>query len=138
MQQRVTIITLGVSDLQIATQFYTETLDWETTEGSNEFITFFRLNGVLFSLYPIEKLAEDAKLEAKPLDFRGFTLAHNLHSEKEVDEFFEKLSTKGVRIVKQPEKVNWGGYSGYFSDPDGNLWEVAFNPFLPLDENGNI
>jgi uncharacterized glyoxalase superfamily protein PhnB len=89
------------------------------------------------SLYPREKLAEDAQVPHEGNGFKGFTLAHNLRSKAEVDQLFSELEQKGVTIVKQPEEVFWGGYSGYVSDLDDNLWEIAFNPFLPLDEKGN-
>lgn len=138
MEQRLTIITLGVSDLSVAMDFYSNTFGWKKTEESNDNIIFFKLNGILLSLYPKDKLAEDAKIDHAGTGFGGVTIAHNVRSEKEVDETFEKLKSKGVRIVKQPEKVFWGGYSGYIADPDGHLWEIAFNPFLALDEKGNV
>lgn len=137
MEQRLTIIGLGVSDLKEATRFYEEIFGWKKTASSNENITFFQLNGILLSLYPREKLAEDAKVPHKGHGFKGFTLAHNARSKEEVDSLFSDLEQKGVKIVKRPEEVFWGGYSGYVSDMDDNLWEIAFNPFLPLDENGN-
>ncbi len=90
------------------------------------------------ALYQIDKLAKDANMTCSNLDFRGFTLAYNTRTEKEVDLIFNELSEKGVSIIKKPEKAFWGGYSGYFADPDKNLWEVAYNPYLPLDKNGNI
>lgn len=138
MEQRLTIITLGVSDLSVAMDFYSNTFGWKKTEESNDSIIFFKLNGILLSLYPKDKLAEDAKIDYTGTGFRGVTIAHNVRSEKEVDEIFEKLKNNGVRIVKQPEKVFWGGYSGYIADPDGHLWEIAFNPFLALDKKGNV
>lgn len=137
MEQRLTIVGLGVSDLKIATQFYEEKFGWEKTTSSNANITFFQLNGMLLSLYPREKLAEDATVSHEGNGFKGFTLAHNARSKAEVDDIFLDLEQKGVEIVKQPEEVFWGGYSGYVADIDGNLWEIAFNPFLLLDENGN-
>ncbi len=137
MEQRLTIIGLGVSNLKKATLFYEETFGWTKTEASNESISFFQLNGILLSLYPREKLAEDAKVSHEGEGFKGFTLAYNARSKDEVNAIFADLEKKGVTIVKYPEEVFWGGYSGYVSDLDGNLWEIAFNPFLPLDEKGN-
>ncbi len=137
MEQRATIIGLGVKHLRVATIFYQEQFGWKLMTESNESISFFQLNGILLSLYPREKLAEDAKVSHKGSGFKGFTLAYNTRSKEEVDSLFEDFKRKGVRIVKQPEEVIWGGYSGYIADPDDNLWEIAFNPFLPLDENGN-
>jgi hypothetical protein len=101
-------------------------------------ISFFQLNGILLGLYGWEPLAEDAGVPAKGEGFRGVALAYNTRSKEEVDAVFEALKEKGVTIVKTPEEVFWGGYSGYFSDPEGHLWEVAWNPYLPLDEDGNV
>ena len=134
----MTIIGLGVKDLDIAADFYIDTLGWEKSPASNDTIIFIRLNGILLSLYPREKLAEDAQVDPHGSGFKGFTLAYNTRTKEEVDHLFTDLSAKGVKIVKAPEEVFWGGYSGYFADPDGNLWEIAFNPYLELDEEGNV
>ena len=137
MQPRVTIIGLGVNNLKTATAFYKEKFGWKLTKASNEHISFFQLNGLLLSLYPKDKLAEDATVDANGSGFKGFTLAYNTHTKEEVDEIFADLESKGVTIVKKPEHVFWGGYSGYIADLDDNLWEIAYNPFLGLDEAGN-
>lgn len=137
MEQRLTIIGLGVNNLEVAAKFYEEKFGWKKTNSSNEFISFFQLNGILLSLYPNDKLAEDAKVNAEGSGFKKFTLAYNTKSKQEVDELIEVLEAKGVRIVKRPEEVFWGGYSSYIADMDDNLWEIAFNPFMPMDEKGN-
>lgn len=138
MDQRLTIITLGVSDLKTAAAFYDTQFGWTRTSASNEHIVFYQLNGILLSLYPQTSLAEDAKSNVIGSGFKAFTLAYNTRSEKEVDELIERLRKGGVTIVKEPQKAEWGGYSSYVADPDGNLWEIAYNPFLPLDEKGNV
>lgn len=138
MEQRLTIVTLGVEDLTRSTNFYSNTLGWQKTNESNDNITFYKLNGILLSLYPIEKLAEDVRTAHQRSGFKGFSLAHNARSEDDVDQIFEDLKSRGVTIVKEPEKVFWGGYSGYISDPDGYLWEIAFNPYLPLNKIGDV
>lgn len=130
MDQRITFFTLGVTDLKVATSFYENNFGWKRSVMSTENIVFFDLNGIHLSLYNRAALAEDATVEEAGSGFKGFTLAHNVGSEKEVDELIEDLRNKGVTIVKEPQKVFWGGYSSYISDPDGNLWEIAFNPFL--------
>ncbi len=137
MEQRLTIITLGVSDLNESERFYSNILGWIKAGQSNENIVFYNLNRLQLALYQIDNLANDAKLKYAPLDFRGFTLAQNRKSENEVDLLFETLSKKGVEIIKKPEKTCWGGYSGYFADPDKYLWEVAYHPYLLLDDNGH-
>ena len=138
MDQRLTIVGLGVNDLEKSTAFYENHFGWEKTGSSNEHITFFQLNGILLSLYPRDKLAEDATVSPEGSGFKGVTLAYNTRSEEEVDNFIQRLSDAGVTIVKQPQKVFWGGYSSYIADPDGHLWEIAYNPFLPMDEKGNV
>lgn len=137
MQSRLTIVGLGVADLNIATAFYENAFGWQKTAASNDGITFFQLNGILLSLYPRDKLAEDAGLSHKGSGFKGFTLAYNTHSKEEVDTLITELEAKGARIVKRPEEVFWGGYSSYIADPDDNLWEIAWNPYLAMDEEGN-
>ena len=138
MEQRVTIVGLGVSDLKKSTAFYETAFGWTKTSASNDNITFFQLNGILLSLYPNDKLAEDATVDPNGSGFKGFTLAHNVRSEQEVDELIASLRSKGATIVKEPQKVFWGGYSSYVSDLDENLWEIAYNPFMSLDEKGNV
>ena len=138
MEQRLTLITLGVSNLQASIDFYENTFGWQRTAASQESIVFFQLNGIQLALFPREGLAEDAHVAAEGSGFRGFTLAYNTRSEAEVDEVVNDLRSKGVTVVKEPQKVFWGGYSSYVSDPDGNLWEIAFNPYLPMDDKGNV
>ncbi|RAU83476.1 VOC family protein [Pontibacter arcticus] len=131
------MITLGVKNLQRSKDFYQNKLGWQPLESSNESIVFFQMNGLQLALFPQESLADDAGVPAEGNGFRGFSLAHNVRSEKEVDELVAALEEKGVRVLKQPQKVFWGGYSSYIADPDDNLWEIAYNPFLPLDNAGS-
>ncbi len=138
MEQRLTIITLGVSDLKKSTEYYESKFGWKKSESSNKYISFFTLNGIQLALYNKNELAEDATVNSDGKGFKGFTLAYNTRSEKEVDQKIDKLREKGVEIIKNPQKVFWGGYSSYVSDLDGNLWEIVFNPFLELDEKGNV
>ena len=138
MEPRINILTLGVENLKASTIFYQEKFGWEKMEMSTDQISFFNLRNIIFSLYQKDKLAEDATVDAGGSGFKAFTLAHNVRSEQEVDELIDKLESKGVKIVKRPEKVFWGGYSSYVADPDENLWEIAHNPFLELDERGLI
>lgn len=129
-KQQISIITLGVSDLQDSLRFYRDCFGWEPSGESTGDIVFFRLKGITLALYPLNALADDATVDASGTGFKGFTLAINTESEQEVDEIILSLRQKDVKIVKEPQKVFWGGYSSYVSDPDGNLWEIAFNPFM--------
>ena len=138
MNQHIHLVTLGVSDLKRSYEFYSQTLGWEAAGASNDDIKFFQAGGVVLALFPREELAKDALVPSEGNGFAGFTLAYNAQSETEVDEIIRDLKAKGVKILKDPQKVFWGGYSSYFADPDGNCWEVAYNPFFPFDENGNL
>lgn len=138
MEQRLSIITLGVNDLKVSEEFYIETFGWAKSNESNENIIFMHLNGIKLALYGKAALAEDAKVKNNGSGFKGFTMAYCTRSEKEVDDLFLKFKNQGTKIVKSPERTFWGGYSGYIADPDENLWEIAFNPYLNIDEAGNI
>jgi len=138
MNQHLHLVTLGVRDLETSRNFYTQTLRWKPSSAGNEGVVFIQAGGVVLSLYPREELAKDALVPSEGQGFAGFTLAYNAQSEAEVDEIIRDLKAKGVKILKEPQKVFWGGYSSYFADPDGNCWEVAYNPFFPFDENGNL
>ncbi len=136
MQQRLTFITLGVADLNMSKAFYNDILGWNPFQD-NGGIVMYKLNGMVLSLFPQHELMEDAHVQDHGAGSR-FTLAQCLRSVEEVDAFFRHLQKHQVTITKMPEKVFWGGYSGYFADPDGHLWEVAHNPFLEMDEAGNV
>jgi len=140
LQPNVNIVTLGVSNVAKATAFYEDVLGWTKTSDSNQNITFLRMNGggMLLSLYQSEKLAEDARVApSNDLSaFKGFTVAHLVSSEDQVNAVFQGLPVD--HIVKKPEKAFWGGYSGYFKDLDMNMWEVAYNPYIKLTSDGLI
>jgi len=129
MKPRISMITLGVDDIDRAVRFYRDGLGFPVHDVTPE-VAFFKLNGSWLGLYGRRALAEDATVAAEGSGFNGFSLAHNVHSEKEVDEVFQQAIDAGASAVKPPQKVFWGGYSGYFSDPDGHLWEVAHNPLF--------
>ena len=138
MRQKFSIITLGVTDFNRALSFYEKGLGWKKSSSSQGDIAFFSLGGMVLALYPKHLLAEDATVSAEGSGFTGITIAHNAKSEKEVDEVLAEVEKLGATIVKPAQKVFWGGYSGYFKDPDGYLFEVAFNPFWKLDADGNV
>jgi len=138
MKQNLHIITLGVFDMKKTRAFYEDGLGWKASKASQGDIVFFDLNGMALAFYPWGKLAEDAKLPEDRAGFRGLTLAYNTKTEKEVDQILAKARQLGAKIIKSAEKTFWGGYSGYFEDPNGHLFEVAHNPFATFDERGNI
>lgn len=132
---RITLVTLGVQDVAASTAFYRR-LGWRLTGEGNEQVSFFALDGIVLAVWSRASLAEDAKVADTPRGFGGVALAINLASREAVDEAMAAAAAAGARITKAAEAVFWGGYSGYFADPDGHLWEVAHNPFWPLDERG--
>ncbi len=138
MQQRVSIITLGVNDLERARNFY-KNLGWSEAKASNENICFFQLNSMVLSLYPRDLLAKDISIQNETqANFGGITLAYNVASEQEVQDVIDLAKKSGAKIIKRPEKAFWGGFSGYFQDAEGHYWEVAHNPYAQLDEDGNF
>ena len=138
MDQRITIVTLGVASVPAARRFY-EALGWTASSASQgEDVAFFQLNGMALSLYGRAALAADAAVADSTPGFSGVTLAQNLASPEAVDEVFAKALAAGARQLKAPETAFWGGYSGYLADPDGHVWELAHNPFFPLDPDGNL
>lgn len=137
MEQRLTFITIGAKNLDSLKHFYTDKFKW-TPIKDDQGIVFFKLNGFIFALYPADELAKDANTADGSKGFKNYTLAVNYRSETEVDGVFVELKRRGVTVVKPPQKAFWGGYSGYVSDSEGNLWEIAFNPFLEMDADGNV
>ena len=129
MNPRISMITLGVKDLARSVKFYEKGLGFPRMESEPE-VAFFTLNGSWLGLYDHDALADDATVPAEGSGFRGVTLAYNVSSEDEVDTVLAQAVTAGATLVKPGQKVFWGGYSGYFSDPDGHLWEVAYNPYF--------
>ncbi len=137
MEQRISIVTLGVSDLNRSRMFY-ERLGWRRSMPDNEGIVFFQAGGMALALYPQEELAKDANVSPDGQGFRDLTLAYNARSRADVDSVIEEAKAAGAHILKPAQEAFWGGYSGYFSDPDGFLWEVAWNPLFPIAEDGSI
>lgn len=140
MNPRINIITLGTRDLSSATKFYEKDLGFPKMDFEGN-ISFFMLNGSWLSLYPWELLAQDVQIDAASSGFRGITLAHNVETEDQVISILEQAKNAGATIVKEAHKTEWGGFSGYFTDLDGHLWEIAYNPFFwpgPNDHNSLI
>ncbi len=137
MKPRISMITIGVKDLEKSVKFYKEGLGFPKMESPPE-VAFFTLNGSWLGLYDRESLAEDASVSSEGSGFSGFALAHNVASKDEVNQTIKQALSVGATLSKAAQKTSWGGYSGYFKDPDGHLWEVAYNPFFwvgPKDES---
>lgn len=136
---RLTVLTLGVADLNKATKFYEAVLG-TPPNSSYEGVTFIELPGTWLALYPLENLAKDISLEI-PITgsgFSGITLAHNAYSKDDVIDIVERARSVGARVVKEPQETFWGGFSGYFADLDGYYWEVAWGPMFEFTENGEL
>jgi len=135
MEPRVSFVTLGVADVARARAFY-ETLGFRASSASNASVTFFDGGGLVLALFGRAALADDARVPDSKAGFSGVALAHNVAAKEDVAATLEEAEAAGARILKPAQDVFWGGHAGYFADPDGHLWEVAWNPFMPLDENG--
>ncbi len=137
MKQQLQFITIGAENLDSLKEFYVNSFGWKPSRDDGG-IVFFQMNGFILSLYSAEELAEDIGIHNNGNGFKRITTAICFNSEQEVDAVFRELRDKGAEVVKEPQKVFWGGYSGYVSDPEGNYWELAYNPFLQMDAEGNV
>ncbi len=137
MEQRLSALTLGVEDLARARQFYEAGLGLTAHESSNGTIVFFQMNGFVLGLFGADALAEEAAQGKRSSGFGGIALAYNAKSKEDVDALLNTAVKAGATLVKPAEDAFWGGYSGYFADPDGHRWEIAWNPHWPIDDQGN-
>jgi predicted lactoylglutathione lyase len=137
LEPRVSFITLGVGDVGRSRKFY-EALGFKASSASQPDVTFFDAGGIVLALFGREALAADASAAGAGSGFSGVALAHNVSSEAEVDQVLREAVAAGANLLKPGQKTFWGGYSGYFADPDGHVWEIAHNPFMPLDASGRV
>ena len=137
MEQRMTLVTLGVMDLSRSVAFY-ERIGWKRSVRKAEGVAFFQAGGVVLSLYPRTALAADAGLSPDGAGFASFSLAYNARTRDEVDAVLAEAVSAGGTLVRQAYDIFWGGYVGFFADPDGFLWEVAWNPTFPLTKEGAL
>ncbi len=138
MKPRLNIVTIGVSDLKRSREFYSKALGWEPGNGSDDNIVFYAQGGIVFALYPLTGLAEDAKLSPDRSGFSGVTLAINMDSKEAVDKLYGQIIVNGGKALVEPRDTFWGGYDCYFTDPDGHAWEIAWAPFWKFDEQGSL
>jgi hypothetical protein len=131
MKPKISLITLGVSDLARSRRFYVDGLGLTPREGGDENVVFIQMGSVVLGLWRREDLAADAGVPSGGEGFRALSLAHNVESKEEVDVLLRQAVEAGAKLVKPGAEAFWGGYTGYFEDPDGFLWEVAWNPFMP-------
>ena len=137
MEQRISIVTLGVANLKRSREFY-ERLGWRQSVPGTEGVVLFQAGGIALALFPRANLAKDAEISADGQGFGGVALAYNARCREEVDSVLAEAKAAGAKLLKPAQNAFWGGYSGYFSDPDGFLWEIAWNPSFPIAEDGNI
>lgn len=137
MEQRISLITLGVADLDRSRAFY-EGLGWRRSVKDAEGVCFFQVGGLVLSLWPRASVAEDANLTDDGGKFAGIALAYNCRSKADVDAVLAEAVAAGARLLKPATDTFWGGYSGHFADPDGYAWEVAWNPGFTLNDDGSI
>jgi catechol 2,3-dioxygenase-like lactoylglutathione lyase family enzyme len=137
MEQRLSLVTLGVADLERSRRFYEDGLGWRRGNKHEE-VTFYQLGGMVLALWGRDALAQDARLPGAGSGFGGIALAYNTRSREEVDTVLAAAEAAGARILKPAEDTFWGGYAGYFADPDGHLWEIAWNPDWTLAEDGSV
>jgi catechol 2,3-dioxygenase-like lactoylglutathione lyase family enzyme len=137
MEQRISLVTLGVADLQRSRQFY-ERLGWKRAMRAAEGIVFFQAGGMALALYPRRRLAADAAVSLDSAGFPGMALAYNARSREEVDAVLAEAEAAGATVLKNAREAFWGGYSGYFADPDGFPWEVAWNPGFQIAADGSL
>ena len=133
MEPRISIITLGVTDLQRSVEFYRDGMGLPLYDEDTEYIAFFKNRGTWLSIYPLDALADDIGVSVERSGFSGVTLAHNVRTREEVDAVLEKAVTAGAKLAKPAQDTAWGGYSGYFADPEGYLWEIAWNPHFWIE-----
>jgi catechol 2,3-dioxygenase-like lactoylglutathione lyase family enzyme len=140
MEPRISLVTLGVADLARARRFYEEGLGWPVSSSSTESIVFFQAGGLIVSLYDLEVLAKDANLDRvkDARAFGGIALSHNVAERGGVDRLLEEARAAGAEVLKPAHDTFWGGYSGCFADPDGHVWEIAWNPHFTLAEDGSM
>lgn len=137
MEQRISLITLGVRNIEVSRRFYSDGLGWKPAYADNEII-FYQTGGMIFALFLREKLAEDFQADSATFGRAPFSLAYNVRARSEVDSLLQQAAQAGGTILRLAREASWGGYSGYFADPDGFAWEVAWNPGWPVGTDGSI
>jgi catechol 2,3-dioxygenase-like lactoylglutathione lyase family enzyme len=138
MEQRLSMVTLGVSDLARSREFYEQGLGWQSVNPDNKAIAFYQAGALVVGMLPRTEIVQDGNLEDTGSGYGGISLAHNVATPGEVDALLAEAEAAGATILKRAQRTAWGGYSGYFADPDGHPWEVAHNPHWTLTEDGGV
>ena len=139
MTRPLHLITLGVTNLTRSRIFYEHVFEWPVSAASQDDVVFFKSGGAVVAIYPLGKLADDAAVTPRTgTGFTGITLAHNVSDKGAVAPLIEKAKAAGAVVTKPAQDAFWGGHHGYFADPDGHLWEIAWNPYFPFDEDGSL
>jgi uncharacterized protein len=138
MEQRISLITLSVTDLARSRYFYEHGLGWQPSSASNEQVSFFQTGSMVLALYGKTALAQDAQLAPEGTGFGGIALAYNVRQREEVDVVLAEAQAAGATLLTSAQETDWGGYAGYFADLDGYPWEVAWNPHFPLLDDGSV
>lgn len=136
MQQHISFVTFAARDFTSELNFYRDVLGWKPFNVIENTIAFFNVGSLVFSICSYTELSEDIGSELNTQPYLGVTLAQNLSSERAVDQVFTRIRAAGGVIIKEPARTSWGGYSGYFTDPEGHLWEIAYNPQFEYDNDG--
>jgi uncharacterized protein len=137
MEQRISVVTLGVKDLGVSKRFYVDGLGWQPAFADEE-IAFFQAGGSILALFLRDKLAADFQGDAGTFGRAPMALAYNARAKEEVDTIIKQAANAGATILKPPQDTYWGGYSGYFADPDGFAWEIAWNPAWTIASDGSV
>ncbi|MHB1218577.1 MAG: VOC family protein [Alphaproteobacteria bacterium] len=137
MEQRLSLVTLGVADIARSRHFY-ERLGWTASKLGGDEVAFFQLGGIILSLWSRASLAADMGVVDETRGFGGVAIAHNVRAKDDVDALLKEAEGAGARVLKSGMATDWGGYIGYFADPDGHTWEVAWNPAFPIASDGSV
>ena len=138
MEPRISLVTLGVRDVARSAAFYRDGMGWKRSPAGDDDVAFFQVGGMIFSLFRLDSLVDDANVGSAGAGFAGMSLAQNVASRAQVDAVMAEAEAAGATVLRPAQEAFWGGYHGYFADLDGFAWEIAWNPHFPLADDGTI